>query len=194
MQNEIKDLKILSNGGKILEEGDVIHIDTGQIETNMIPHDKFERIMEINLELSSELDKNRLFEMILNLTRELTHCEAGTLYIMSKDKTKLEFKVVQNSPLNIFMGGTQNNLTWEALPLYLKDGSENKNMVAVVSALENKIINIPEVYENSDYNFEGTKRFDKTTGYQSKSMLVIPLINHENDVIGVLQLINKTKV
>lgn len=194
MIKEIKELKILSNGGKILEEGDVIHIDTGEIEIDTISHNKFERIMEINQELSSELDKNRLFEMILTLTKELTHCEAGTLYIMSKDKKELEFKVVQNTPMNINMGGTNDNLTWDPLPLYKEDGSVNLNMVAVVSAIENKIINIPNVYTNKDYILDGTKRFDKNTGYKSKSMLVIPLINHEDDVIGVLQLINKTKV
>lgn len=194
MIQEIKDFKILSRGGKILEEGDVIHIETGEIEIDMISQNKFERIMEINQSLSSELDKNKLFEMILTLTRELTHSEAGTLYIMSKDKKDLEFKVVQNDPINIQMGGTKDNLTWDPLPIYLKNGFKNENMVAVVSALENRIINIPDVYNSKKYDFDGTKRFDKTTGYRSKSMLVIPLINHEDDVIGVLQLINKTKV
>ena len=194
MVEEINNFNILSNGGKVLEEGDVIHVDTGEIEKNIISHNKFEKIMEINLELSSQLDKNRLFEMILSLTRELTHCEAGTLYILSKDKKKLEFKVVQNDPMNIYMGGTKDNLTWDALPLYLEDGNKNRDLVAVTSALENKIINIENVYDDKIYSFEGTKKFDSTTGYKSKSMLVIPLINHEKDVIGVLQLINKTRV
>lgn len=194
MIKEIKDLEILAKGGKVLEEGDVIHIETGEIETDMISHNKFARIMEINQELSSELDKNRLFEMILTLTRELTHCEAGTLYIMSKDKKSLEFKVVQNDPMNIHMGGSKDNLTWKPLPLYLENGYKNENMVAVIAALENKIVNINNVYNSRLYNFEGTKRFDKNIGYKSESMLVIPLINHEQDVIGVLQLINKTKV
>jgi hypothetical protein len=45
----------------------------------MLDHKMFERIMDINLELASELDKDKLFDMILTLTRELTHCDAGTL-------------------------------------------------------------------------------------------------------------------
>lgn len=192
MENEIKKLHILKNGGKILEDGDVIHINTGEIETDMLSHTKFQRIMDINLELANELDKDKLFEMILTLTRELTHSDAGTLYIKSKDKKYLDFKVVQNKSLNIFMGGTKGDITWNSLPLYLENGEENKSMVAVVSALENKIINIEDVYNTKDYNFDGTKDFDKQTGYRSKSMLVIPLTNHENDVIGVIQLINKT--
>src|SRR5690606_34939599 len=41
------------------------------------------------------------------------------------------------------------------------------------------------------FNFEGTKNFDKNTGYKTQSMLVVPMVNHEGDVIGVLQLLNK---
>lgn len=194
MQEEIKELDILKYGGKILEEGDVIHINSGEIETDMLSHVKFQRIMDINLELANELDKDKLFEMILTLTRELTHSEAGTLYIKSEDKKFLDFKVVQNKPLDIYMGGTKSEITWDSLPLYLEDGSLNKSMIAAVSALDKKIININNVYENDDYDFSGTKNFDKNTGYKTKSVLVIPLTNHEDDVIGVLQLINKTKV
>ncbi|QKF82377.1 HD domain-containing phosphohydrolase [Halarcobacter ebronensis] len=193
IKQEIIDRKLFRNGGKILEDEDVIHFDLRVTESNMISKDKFDKILAINLELSSELDKDKLFEMILTLTKELTHCEGGTLYIVSKDKKYLDFKVVQNTPLNINMGGTKDNITWNSLPLYLEDGSENKQMVAVVSALEKRIINISDVYNETAYNFEGTKKFDKSTGYHSQTMLVIPLINHEQDVIGVLQLINKTK-
>ena len=53
-----------------------------------------------------------------------------------------------------------------------------------------KTVNIADVYHAQGFNFEGTKKFDKKTGYRSKSMLVAPLRNHENDIIGVLQLLN----
>ena len=91
------------------------------------------------------------------------------------------------------MGGTKDNLDWPSLPIYLKDKSLNNGMVAVVSCNEKRIINISDVYKTNKYIFDGTKEFDNNTGYRSKSMLVIPLINHENEVIGVLQLINKKK-
>lgn len=194
MRKQIKELNILKYDGKILEDGDVIHINSGAVETDMLSHIKFQRIMEINLELANELDKDKLFEMILTLTRELTHSEAGTLYIKSEDKKFLDFKVVQNTPLDIHMGGTKSEITWDSLPLYLEDGSLNKSMIAAVSALDKKIINIDNVYENEEYDFSGAKNFDKRTGYKTKSVLVIPLTNHEEEVIGVLQLINKTKV
>jgi len=64
-------------------------------------------------------------------------------------------------------------------------------MVAATCVLEDRLINIPDVYEAEGFSFEGTKKFDAGTGYRSKSMLVIPLKNHEHEIIGVLQLLNK---
>lgn len=191
LYKDIEKHKLLEYNGKILKEGDVIHIETGKFETNQLSEDKFEEIMKINLAFSSQHDKNKLLEDILILTRKLTNADAGTLYIKSKDKKSLKFKVIHNDTLNIKRGGTKNNFDWPDLPIYLEDGTLNNKMVAIVSANEKRIINIPDVYETTKYKFEGTKDFDKKTSYRSKSMLVIPLINHENEVIGVLQLINK---
>ena len=190
---DIKKHKLLNYKGKILKEGDVIHIDTGNIENTLLSESKFEEIMKINLAFSSEHNKEKLLENILTLTRKLTNADAGTLYIKSKDEKTLQFKVVQNDSLNIFMGGTKEKLNWNDLPIFLEDGSLNNKMVAVVCANEKRIINISDVYKTTKYKFEGTKQFDKKTSYRSKAMLVIPLINHENEVIGVLQLINKIK-
>lgn len=194
MIEQINELDILKNGGKILESGDLVHYNTGTYEANMFSEDKFKRLIDINLSLSSELNKDKLFEMLLSLTRELTHADAGTLYIVSPDKRHLDFKVVQNDSLDIHMGGTKEEITWDSLPLYLEDGSDNLEMAAAVCALKNKIINIKDVYNSKIYDFNGTKRFDASTGYKSTSILVVPLVNHEKDVIGVLQLINKSLI
>ena len=46
MEKEIEELQILKNGGKILQEGDVIHVDKGKFERDLISQYKFERIMD----------------------------------------------------------------------------------------------------------------------------------------------------
>ena len=51
-------------------------------------------------------------------------------------------------------------------------------------------MNIKDAYEEEGYDFEGTINFDKKNGYRSKSFLTVPLKNHENEIIGVMQLIN----
>ena len=55
-------------------------------------------------------------------------------------------------------------------------------------------VNIPDVYKTELFDFTGPKNFDKSSGYRSKSMLVVPMRNHENDVIGVLQLLNAQNI
>ncbi|AXK48779.1 phosphohydrolase [Aliarcobacter trophiarum LMG 25534] len=191
IKDEIKKLNILKNGGRILNDGDTIYLKDFQVSSAMQDIDIFDRVMDINLRLSSEQDKEHLYEMILTLLRELTLSDAGTLYLLSEDKKYLEFKVIQNDSLNIFLGTKEEKISWDALPLYLPNKEENRAMIAVVCALDKKIINIKDLYNCDLYNFEGTKFFDISKNYKSKSMLVVPLVNHEDDIIGVIQLINK---
>jgi HD-GYP domain-containing protein (c-di-GMP phosphodiesterase class II)/ribonuclease BN (tRNA processing enzyme) len=146
------------------------------------------KLLKIGVELSSQKDINYLLEDILSVAREFTEADAGSVYL--KEGDRLYFKIIQNDTLNIFMGGRNEQIKWKPLNLYI-DGKENRNMVAALSALTQKIYNIPNVYEDTNFDFSGTKKFDESTGYFSKSMLVIPLINHEKETIGVLQLINK---
>ena len=75
------------------------------------------------------------------------------------------------------------------VPLYI-DGKPNNSNVSSYVALHCEIVNIPDVYDAKTFNFSGPKAYDTAKGYRTKSMLVIPLVNHANEVIGVLQLIN----
>ncbi len=145
----------------------------------------------IGTALSAENNLDKLLEMILIHAKNSTNADGGTLYLTAKDETSLEFSVVETTSLNIAMGGTRDKISWPPLPLYKEDGSKNKEMVAATCALDGKIINIKDVYEVEKYNFEGTKKFDAGTGLRSKSMLVIPMKNYEQEIIGVCQLINR---
>lgn len=176
----------------ILEDGEYISLETGAIRRINSRGDIKDRIQKLNMigiALSAEENLDTLLEMIVTEAKHLTHADGGTLYLM--ERNSLRFKVVQTDSLGIKMGGTSGNITWPTLPLYLDEGTPNKKMVAATCVLENRIINIPDVYEAEGFSFEGTKEFDQKTKYRSKSMLVIPLKNHENEIIGALQLINK---
>ncbi|KIM11320.1 MAG: hypothetical protein KU37_06700 [Sulfuricurvum sp. PC08-66] len=147
-------------------------------------------LQAIGTALSAENNLNKLLEMILEEAKRFTNADGGTLYLMSNDERFLHFTVVQTDSLGIKMGGVQGAMTWPPLPLYKTDGTKNQEMVAAMCALSGEAINIPDVYEAEGFNFEGTKKFDAGTGFRSKSMLVIPMKNYENEVIGVCQLIN----
>ncbi|WP_456480025.1 HD domain-containing phosphohydrolase [Nautilia sp.] len=146
-----------------------------------------EIIFEMIKDLYTEKDINKILNKIVTYAREITNADAATLYYKTEDDMFLEFKIIQNETLRLYMN---ENINWPKLPLYINK-KPNTEMVAVLCALKGEIINIKDAYDTEKFNFEGTKRFDKKNGYRSKSMLVIPLKNHKNEIIGVLQLINK---
>lgn len=151
---------------------------------------QIEHLNEIGAALSSENNLDRLLEMILEQAMNFTNADGGTLYLMTNDEKALRFTVVKTRSLNIAMGGTGEAISWPELQLYKDDGSQNREMVAALCALEGNLINIEDVYEAKGFNFEGTRAFDKGTGFRSRSMLVIPMKNYADEIIGVCQLIN----
>ena len=132
--------------------------------------------------LSAERNIERLFEMIVEEAREFSGADGGTLYIMSDDETELQFAIVQTETLNIRMGGTGGHITWKPVRLQNPDGTPNHGNVSAHVALTGNTININNVYNAGGFDFQGTKNFDAQTGYRSKSMLVVPMKNHENDI------------
>jgi HD-GYP domain-containing protein (c-di-GMP phosphodiesterase class II)/phosphoribosyl 1,2-cyclic phosphodiesterase len=187
--------KGMLRGGGILYDGDKIDIETLSITKNLSKHQRdkqhIDQLIEIGHSLTSENNFDALLEKILLGAKQLSHADGGTLYIFNEESKSLSFKVVQTDSLNIRMGGTSTEITWPDVQLFKNNGHKNKQQVAALCALDGELINIPDVYDAIGFNFEGTKKFDEGTGYRTKSMLVVPMKNHEDDIIGVLQLLNK---
>ncbi len=154
---------------------------------------RLEQLNEIGASLSAERDINRLLESILLAAKAITRADGGTLYrLTEEDGTKrLKFEIMRTQSLNIAMGGTTGNpIPFYPIHLYSKDGKPNNQMVAAFAALTGQTVNIADAYTAEGFDFNGTRNFDKKTGYRSKSFLTVPMKNHENEIIGVLQLIN----
>lgn len=148
------------------------------------------KLTEIGTALSAERNLDRLLEMIVDEACKFTNADAGALYILSDDESELNFAIVQNNSLGLRMGGARGEITWPAIKLKDASGRVNIANVSAYVAVTGEPVNIADVYHAGEFNFEGTKEFDSRTGYRSRSMLVVPLRNHENDIIGVLQLLN----
>lgn len=154
---------------------------------------RLEQLNEIGASLSAERDTNRLLESILLAAKAITRADGGTLYLLTEeDGTKrLKFEIMRTQSLDIAMGGTTGNpIPFYPIHLYGKDGEPNNQMVAAFAALTGQTVNIADAYTAEGFDFNGTRNFDKKTGYHSKSFLTVPMKNHENEIIGVLQLIN----
>ncbi|RMF60981.1 MAG: GAF domain-containing protein [Calditrichaeota bacterium] len=154
---------------------------------------QFQRIQSltrIGIALSAEKDINRLLELIVDEAMKFSNADAGTLYTLDEEAKCLRFEILKNLTLKTHMGGTSGiEVTLPPVPLEI-NGEKNFSNVSSYVALTGKIVNIPDVYEAEGFDFTGPKKYDAQTGYRSRSMLVVPMMDHNNEIIGVLQLLN----
>ena len=145
---------------------------------------------KIGIALSAEKNHDRLLELILVKAMEITNADGGTLYTCTEDK-RLNFEILHNRSLNIHKGGTSGEeISFYPIALYDDEGKPNNHMVAASAVISGETVNIPDAYASKEYDFSGTRNFDNKMGYRSTSFLTVPMTNHENEIIGVLQLIN----
>jgi len=151
---------------------------------------KSEELHELNkigVALSAERDIDKLLELILVKSREITAADAGSLYLVErgKDSTtqaddKLRFKLAQNDSVQV---------PFEEFTMPLAETS-----IAGYVALSGRVVNVADAYHlppGSPFKFP--RSWDEKSGYRTKSMLVVPMRDHKDEVIGVVQLINKKR-
>jgi HD-GYP domain-containing protein (c-di-GMP phosphodiesterase class II) len=156
--------------------------------------ERINRLNEIGLALSREDDTNVIFELIMEESRNITHADGRTLYMISDDGKTMNFEILRNDSMNTVMGGISGNkITFPPMQLFGKDGEQNLASIVAFSAHTGETINIQDAYKEEGFDFSGAKDFDKSTGFRTKSVLSVPLKNHEDDIIGVMQLINATE-
>lgn len=147
-----------------------------------LEYEDFKKILNIGINLSTGRDRNHILASILESGMEITNCDASTLYLY--ENGQLTFKIMKTLSLGISRGVDGEPIT-DMPPVPLKE--EN---VCAYTAIHREIVNIPDVYDSDRFDFSGPKQYDALTGYRTCSQLVIPLENNENELIGVLQLIN----
>lgn len=150
---------------------------------------RLEQLVEVGIALSAESDADRLLEKILDSARHLANADGGTLYSVEHDVVRIE--ILRNDSLGLNLGGPSGSEhDFAPIPLFKEDGRPNLNNVVTYAVHHNTTVNIADSYDTSLFDFSGTRRFDALTGYHSQSFLTVPLRNHEDEIVGVLQLIN----
>ena len=143
---------------------------------------QMDNLIKIGVALSSEKDHRRLMEMIITEARRITNSDGGTLYLVDGDFLRIE--ILHNSSMNVFKGGTSGeSVDLPPVPL-------QPSYASAYVAMHEKTMRFDDVYQAADFDFSGARKYDEITGYRTTSMLVIPLKDHLNEVIGVMQLIN----
>lgn len=139
------------------------------------------KILDIGIALSKEKDRNKLLDMILEVSMEIANCDGGTLYIAQENS--LRFRVMKTISMNVDKGKNGEIIELPPVPM----SEEN---ICAYTLIHKKPLNITDVYKSDEFDFSGPLRYDRMTGYHTQSMLTIPLLNQEAEAVGVLQLIN----
>lgn len=145
-------------------------------------NEDMQRILDIAVKLAGTRNYAELLDDVLDDAMQISNCDAGTLYLLKNNR--LEFMIVRNNTMQVNQGG--NGEPIEGFPPVEMD----EKYVAAYSALHKQTINIADVYSDMSFDWQGPRKYDSMTGYHTQSMLVVPLQEHDGDVIGVLQLLN----
>ncbi|MGA2551966.1 MAG: HD domain-containing phosphohydrolase [Burkholderiaceae bacterium] len=152
---------------------------------------RLDQLTEISRALAGERDLTKLLELILVSARAATGADGGTLYRVVEEGRALSFDLVMNSTLGLHFGGTSGRpANFAPMPLYDAAGRENLRSVVAYCALTRKSVLIDDAYTAQGFDFQGARHFDESNSYRSKSFLTVPMTSHDDQLIGVLQLIN----
>ena len=152
---------------------------------------RLEQLTELSVALGDGHDTTLLLERILHVAKHMTQADGGTLYQPSPDGRKLNFQIVVNDTLGIHLGGNSGQaITIAPVPLFTEEGGQNLSAVAAYAAHMGRSVSIADVYDASEFNFSGMRQFDQQFGYRTRSILTVPMRDHEGELLGVLQLVN----
>lgn len=152
--------------------------------------EKLSKLVELGISMSSEKSGDKLMEMVMIGAKELTNADGCSLYVLN-DNQELEFKIFRNDTLGMVYGGTSGKeVNFPGIPLYDDHGEPNMTNVVSYTVHKEESVNIADVHNSKRFDFTGPKSFDEKMGYESKSILTVPLKPRGGAVIGALQIIN----
>jgi putative two-component system response regulator len=156
----------------------------GMVMEDITARDQILKLNKIGIALTSMHDLDGLLELIVTEARGLTNSDAGSLYI--RDGDVLRFSVSQSDLLRERLGAEGAKALFKPFTLPL-----SRHSLAGYVASTGEVINLVDVYRiPRDRVYRFNRDFDERNDYRTQSMLVVPMKDQEDSIIGVLQLIN----
>ena len=125
-------------------------------------------LLEVTTVISKELQLEPLLARIMETVTQILHADRSTLFLYDPKTYELWSTVAQG------VGTVQIRL-----PCHLG--------IAGSVFMSGQTVNIPDAYADPRFN----KDVDKRTGYKTDSILCMPIINKNDEAIGVIQVLNK---
>ncbi len=146
----------------------------------------------IGAALSAEHETRELLELILTKCREITHADAGSIYLVEEKEPGQEPREVRDHrrPKKFLRVKMAQNDTVQVpfrevvLPI-------SEHSIAGYVAQQRTVVMIEDAYEMESWvPYSINKQFDTDSGYRTKSILAVAMMNPKKEVVGVVQLIN----
>jgi len=150
---------------------------------------QIEALTRIGIALSSEKNINNFFKLVLEEAMKFTNADGGTIYTLSEDKKELDFTIICTKSMNLNLG-MADTAKWPSVPLYDENSNRMYKNFASYVAHTGQPSYVDDAYDQNIFDNSGTKDYDTKNNYHSKSMAAIPMKDHENELLGVIQLIN----
>lgn len=130
-------------------------------------NEKLQNILDAAKHLGSERNIDRLLERILDEAQETMDCDRCSLFIVDHDRGELWSKIAQGSESEI------------RFPI-------GKGIAGQCAATREPIL-INDAYADERFNPE----VDKATGYRTRNILTVPMLDADGLITGVIQALNK---
>lgn len=145
---------------------------------------KLRSIISLDSELNKIQDLDILLERILTEARRVVNADAGSIYTRRGDELIISY--AQNDTKQRELPPGQ-KLIYNVFTVPVGTGT-----IAGYCAATGEQVNIADVYNlPKDAPYGYNRKYDRISGYESRSMLAIPLRTNTGDIVGVIQLINK---
>jgi signal transduction histidine kinase len=129
---------------------------------------ELDAIMDIARTVNSSMSIDELLPSVMERTTRLMDADRSTLFVVDAERGELWSKVIQGARPH---------------EIRLKVGEGIAGWVAE----QGRTVNLVDVYD--DPRFDQT--WDKKSGYRTRSLLCVPVLNKEGEVVAVVQCLNK---
>ncbi|MBK7104724.1 MAG: GAF domain-containing protein [Ignavibacteriae bacterium] len=165
--NNNKSFKLNQNSKRKEKPMETIDIKT---EKEFMTAEQFEMIVKALQLVNANVKQDDVLKNIVDVAVNLTNADRGTLYLVDDEKQEIWSKVLIADEI-------------EEIRLKIGEG------LAGYCAKTGEVLNIHDT--KIDERFE--RSFDDITGYNTKNMLVFPIKDKQEKIVGVLQLLNSIK-
>jgi len=134
----------------------------------MAGHETMAILLDIATSITQTLDLNSLISKIVSKISDVLHCDRSSFFVLDDDTNELWSMEADGTELQEIRFPATTGLAGHCVS-------------------NRQILNIDDAHEDPRFN----SGVDKQTGYRTKSVLCIPVINRDGKTTGVVQAINK---